>query len=101
MSKTFSEQLRRAITADGRSRYAIGKAADVDKASLARFMAGKVGLSLPAIDRLVDVLGLELKPRTEHKTTKGEAVASSPAPLIQSPKRTGRRTGGKPTPKVR
>jgi hypothetical protein len=77
MSKAFSEQLRRAITADGRSRYAIGKAADVDKASLARFMAGKVGLSLPAIDRLVAVLDLELRPR-EPKTTRGAAASNSP-----------------------
>jgi hypothetical protein len=101
MGKTFTEQLRAAIAVDQRSLGALSKASGVDKGTLSRFMARKCGMGLPAVDRLVDVLGLELKPRTEQKTTKGETAANSPAPLIQSPKRTRRRTDGKSTPKVR
>lgn len=61
----LSDQLRRAIDESGLSRYAIGKACDIDKGTMSRFMSGDVGLSLPTIDRLV--IFLELKLIGKHK----------------------------------
>ena len=56
----LSEQVRRAVDASSLSRYAICKAAGVDKAVVSRFMAGKVGLSIPTLDALANVLGLNI-----------------------------------------
>jgi transcriptional regulator with XRE-family HTH domain len=56
----FSEQLRRAVDACGTSRYALAKHLGVAESSLSRFMAGRQGLALPTLDRLVELLGLEL-----------------------------------------
>jgi len=56
-------QLREAIRASGFTRYRICKDADIDQATLSRFMHRKSGLSMEAIDRLVETLGLELKPK--------------------------------------
>jgi len=61
MGELFSEQLRQAIERSELSRYAIGQAAGIDKATLSRFMAGKVGLSLESIDKIVSVLDLRLE----------------------------------------
>ncbi len=49
------------------TRYALGVKAGVDQGALSKFAAGKRGLSLAAVDRLVDVLDLELKPRRKRK----------------------------------
>ena len=70
MGELFSEQLRQAIERSGMSRYAIGQAAGIDKATMSRFMAGKVGLSLESIDKIVDVLRLKLVAEPSHKTKK-------------------------------
>jgi transcriptional regulator with XRE-family HTH domain len=67
MSQTFSDQLREAIRECGMTRYALGVKAGVDQGALSKFAAGKRGLSLAAIERLVEALDLELKPRQERK----------------------------------
>ena len=54
-----SETLRAAVNAADRTRYRICQDAQIDQASLSRFMNG-AGLSLDAIDRLAETLGLEL-----------------------------------------
>lgn len=54
------DELRSLIDADGRSRYEICRAADIDQASMSRFMAEKQDLSLGAAERLATVLGLTL-----------------------------------------
>ncbi len=56
-----SEQVRRAIDASGQSRYAICKATGIDQGQLSKFMAGKLGLSLDALDVLCAYLGAELR----------------------------------------
>ena len=70
MGELFGEQLRQAIERSGMSRYAIGQAAGIDKATMSRFMAGKVGLSLESIDKIVDVLRLKLVAEPSRKTKK-------------------------------
>jgi Helix-turn-helix domain len=62
MREVFSEQLRRAIRECGRSRYALSCETEVDQSTLSRFMQGG-GLSLAVVDKLVDALDLEVKPR--------------------------------------
>ena len=64
----LSDQLRQAIDDSGLSRYAIGKACEIDKAVMSRFMSGQVGLSLETIDRLVDYLRLELVTKQKKRS---------------------------------
>ena len=59
----LSDQIRRAVDASGLSRYAICKAAQIDQGAMSRFMAGDAGLLLEALDRLGQVLNLEVKAR--------------------------------------
>ena len=63
----LSEQLRTAIDASEKSRYRIAVDAKLDHGTLSRFMSGKGGLSIDALDRLGDVLGLELTARRRPK----------------------------------
>ena len=62
MSEIFSEQLRRAIGDCGRSRYALSCETGVDQSTLSKFMKGG-SLSLSVVDKLVEALDLEIKPR--------------------------------------
>lgn len=57
---TLSEELRNCIETSKLSRYAIANLAEIDHATMSRFMAHKGGLSLDAIDRLLPILGIEL-----------------------------------------
>ena len=52
--------MRHEVDRSGLSRYRICRLAGIDQASFSRFMAGKVGLSLPTLDALADVLGLDV-----------------------------------------
>jgi len=70
-SQTFTERLRAAIDADGRSRYALCKLSGIDKAAMSRFMSGQAGLSTDSLDRLLPVLGLTLA--SESKPTNRKA----------------------------
>ena len=56
----LSDQVRQAVGGSGLSRYRICKLAGIDQATFSRFMAGKAGLSLPTLDALADVLGLDV-----------------------------------------
>ena len=68
----FSQQIRSAIDASGRSRYRICKDLGIDQATLSRFMSGQRGLTLKVLDRLADLLGLTvtaaLAPPARHRT---------------------------------
>jgi len=55
-----SDQLRRAIEADGRTLCELAEAADIARSILSRFMGGKQGLSTDTIDRLAPVLRLRI-----------------------------------------
>ena len=41
-------------------RYRVCKLAQIDQATFSRFMGGKVGLSMPTLDALAEVLGLDV-----------------------------------------
>ncbi len=60
---TFSDQVRAAVDASGHTRYRICKAAKIAEAAMSRFMAGKGGLSMASLDRLADMLGLDVVTR--------------------------------------
>ena len=58
--ESVSDQLRAIIKASGMSMYRIAQLIELDKATLSRFMAGKMGLSMEALDRLGALLNLEV-----------------------------------------
>jgi hypothetical protein len=63
----FREQLAQAIRESGLTVYRLGVLARVDQGSLSKFLAGERGLSLDAVDRIVGVLDLELRPRRKQR----------------------------------
>ena len=67
---TFSYQLRHAISRSPASCYRISKQTGISEGQLSRFMHGKVGLSLAAIDRLVEYLELRLAERDTSADSK-------------------------------
>lgn len=56
----LSDQLRRAIESSGKTRYRIWQESGVAQETLSRFMSGKGGLSVDAIDKVTECLGLDL-----------------------------------------
>jgi transcriptional regulator with XRE-family HTH domain len=69
MSETFTTILRQAIVRCGLTRYEIAKRSGVSQATLSRFVAGG-SLKLESVDRLIDVLGLEVRPKSKRKRGK-------------------------------
>lgn len=57
---SLSDQIRRAVKGCGMSQYRISKEIDLHKSVLSRFMAGRCGLSVETLDRLGDLLGLQV-----------------------------------------
>jgi transcriptional regulator with XRE-family HTH domain len=58
--ESFSDQLRRAIDESGMSRYAVCKAIGVHQSTMSKFMNGKGGMSIQALERLGELLGLHV-----------------------------------------
>jgi transcriptional regulator with XRE-family HTH domain len=67
MSKKISDEIRAEIVRSGMSRYRLSCESGVDQAHLSRFVHGKVGLSLDAIDRIGLVLGLRVVSERKDK----------------------------------
>ena len=78
MGTLFTEQLRAAIKEHELSRYALWQATGIDQASLSRFVQGKGGLSLEAVDKLVDALDLELVVKSSLKPDKSSNRTRKP-----------------------
>ena len=57
---SLADQVREAVDASGMSHLAVGRAADIDKGLFCRFMKGRSGLSVPSLNRLADVLNLNI-----------------------------------------
>lgn len=62
-----SETLRRAVEQSGMSRYVIAKETGIAQSMLSRFVTGRRGLSLDAVDRLAAFLKLELVARPARR----------------------------------
>jgi transcriptional regulator with XRE-family HTH domain len=69
--KSFSNQIREVVDRAGMSRYAICNAIGLNQSAMSRFMNGKAGLSLAVLDKLADVIGLDIVPRPESNKGKG------------------------------
>jgi transcriptional regulator with XRE-family HTH domain len=66
----ITSAVRRAIERSGLTRYQISQATGIDQGSLSRFVRGQRGLSTTSLDRLAEVLGLQIvvkpsKPKKE------------------------------------
>ena len=61
--RTITAQLKAAIRKSGRTHYDIGKAAGINPSQIDRFMSGDRGLYLKTAGKIIEALGLELKPR--------------------------------------
>lgn len=73
----LSDQLRNAVIAAGeagKSRYRIAQECGIGEAAISRFVNGKGGLSLQAIDAIGSCLGLELVQKSTP--TKGEIMTN-------------------------
>lgn len=57
---SLGDQIRQAVKDAPTSRNAICRAAGIDPAALSRFVSGKLGLMLPALNALSAVLGLRI-----------------------------------------
>jgi len=68
-NESFSDQIRGVIDSSGYSRYEICKKIKVDQSTMSRFMHGSGGLSMDALDRLAELLGLRV---TAENTAGGE-----------------------------
>ena len=62
--QSFSDQIRAAIDGSGLTRYRICKEADINESAMSRFMKGKVGFSIDALDRIGEVIGLKVTATT-------------------------------------
>lgn len=73
--KGFFDQVRAAVDSAGVSRNRICQEANIDRATMSRFMNGKCGISSAALERLAAVLGLDIVARKatgqEKRTRKG------------------------------
>ncbi len=58
--RRVSDQLRRLVDTSGMSRYEIAKRTGIDPSALSRFMSGERGLSTKALDKLGQLLDLEV-----------------------------------------
>lgn len=66
----LSDQVRRAIAESNLTRYRISQLTGINESGLAKFYNRRQGLSLDALDRLGEVLGLEINVADKAKTSK-------------------------------
>ena len=67
----LSDQIRNAIDGAGDSRYALCKQIGMSQATMSRFMSGAGGLSVEMLDRVADVLDLNITAGAKAKKSKG------------------------------
>jgi transcriptional regulator with XRE-family HTH domain len=64
----MSDRIRKAIEAAMVSRYRIAKDTGIDEATLSRFVAGKSGLSMEALDALFEYFDLDVVQRRKKRS---------------------------------
>lgn len=67
----LSDQVREAIRTCGVSRYRIWKETGVAQETLSRFMTGKGGLSIEALDKVAAFVGLQVVREKPNRPYKG------------------------------
>lgn len=65
--------IREAIAASDKSRYRLAKETGISEPHLCRFMAGTKGLSVEALEKLADCLGLEITAQPAKGSNRGKA----------------------------
>ena len=63
----ISDQIRGLIDASDMTRYEIAKRAELDHATMSRFMSGEQGLSMKALDRIGELMDWEIRQRTDNR----------------------------------
>jgi len=63
----IGDVLKKAIERAGVTRYVISKETGIEQSALSRFISGERGLSMEAIGKLCEYLGLELRPKAKRK----------------------------------
>ncbi len=66
------DQIREAIRASGKTRYRLSKETSIPQSQLSRLMTGESGLSIESLERLAEVLDLEIiiRPKRSGRTVK-------------------------------
>jgi predicted transcriptional regulator len=67
MGDTFTDQLKQAIRDSGMTRYAISVQTGIAGSTLCKFLKGQRGMSLDSVNRLMECLELEIRPRRKRK----------------------------------
>lgn len=62
------DEIRASILKSGQSRYRIAKETGIGQPQLSRLMKGERGLSIEALERLAEYLGLEIVIRPRRRT---------------------------------
>ena len=72
MEAKITKTIQAAVAASTMKPVEIARRADVSPAQLSRFLRNERSLTLPAVERLCEVLGLELKPVAVKAKRKGK-----------------------------
>jgi predicted transcriptional regulator len=67
MENTFTDQLKQAIRGSGMTRYAISVQTGIAGSTLCKFLKGQRGMSLDSVNRLMECLALEIRPRRRNR----------------------------------
>lgn len=67
--ESILEQIRKAISACGQTRYRISKETGIGEPQLCKLMSGQAGLSVESLEQLAEYLGLEIiiQPKRKRK----------------------------------
>jgi DNA-binding Xre family transcriptional regulator len=67
MTRRLTTTIQDAVRSSGRTQKELADEAGIDKGQLSRFMVNTRTLTLPAVEKLCKVLGLELQPQRKQK----------------------------------
>jgi len=68
----LTDQVRQSVKTCGLTRYRIWKETGIDQSTLARFAAGRAGLSMRGLDKLADLLDLNITSGRSPATQKAK-----------------------------
>lgn len=63
----MSDQIRQAVNDCGMTRYEICKRIGLDQAAMSRFMSGETGMGLKTLDKLAELLELEVSTKAKRR----------------------------------